>query len=73
MLQACFVVVRGPAKICCFIMYNMIVEDDGEGAVGGLKFEIPGLEFKNTSDRIQLAIQSPAMFEEFLFLFAVNV
>nr|XP_045087060.1 uncharacterized protein LOC123494768 [Aegilops tauschii subsp. strangulata] len=69
-MQARFVVVRGPAKqwdpeplwevlTCCVIMHNMIVEDEGEDATAGLEFE-------NMGDHIEVPNKNPATFEEFV-------
>ena len=71
-LQARFAVVRGPAKqwdsetlwevmTCCVIMYNMIVEDEGD-------YVAAALEFENMGD-IELADQKPATFEKFIQMY----
>ena len=43
----------------CLILHNMIVQDEGAGADGGLEFERMG-------DAIELPAQNPASFEEFV-------
>jgi hypothetical protein len=69
-LQARFAIVREPAKqwdletlwevmTCCVIVHNMIMEDEGENVVGGLKFE-------NMGDDIQLSHQKIATSDEFV-------
>ena len=44
---------------CCVIMYNMIVEDEGD-------YVAAALEFENMGDPIQLPDPNLATFEEFI-------
>ena len=45
--------------ICCVIIHNTVVEDEGNDAAAALEFE-------NMDDPIQLPDQNPATFEEFI-------